>query len=170
MSDRAWPVLRPAPYVFRLRAADDTVTVGVQSKTPETSAGEETMRKRILALFAGATALSLATAMPAYADYSYILSGNGKMSYTSSTNYLQGWDYKNGDNIAIHYAYTDSVCGSTGSACAPGTENGVVRITSPNAGAYEDWTLAPNKKYVLLKICNEDTGPDTCSNWKRSAA
>ena len=129
------------------------------------------MKRRMTAAVSLAAVLTFATVLPAFADYDYILSGNGRMKYTSSSNLLEIWDYKNGDYIAVHYAYTNTVCGSSGSACSPSSENGVIRLSSPNAGTYEPHTLSPGTKtYVLLKICNEDTGPDTCSNWKRSAA
>ena len=91
------------------------------------------------------------------------------MTYTSSSNKLVIHDYKTGDTMYVNYAYTNTSCGTVGSACAP-SSYGTIRRSTTGIGS-ETYYLTPGSyTYVLLQLCNDDAPPDTCSNWKRSAA
>jgi hypothetical protein len=102
--------------------------------------------------------------------YHYLLSGNAEMWYDAPSNGLTLRDIKNGDYVYARQAYTNSVCGSSGDACAPPSSSQFT-LQSTAAGAEDSLVLQPGTMtYVLLKLCNDDTPPDTCSTWKRTGA
>jgi hypothetical protein len=102
-------------------------------------------------------------------SFSYTLSGNGQMAYDKDSNRLTGRDFKDGDYMYIQYAFTNTQCGTTGNACAP-PRYSTFRLQKPDKDYSEGINVSPTATYILLKLCNDDTPPDTCSNWKRTTA
>ena len=120
----------------------------------------------VAAGFAVSTALGASAAV----SFGYTLSGNGRMEYDSASNVLTGIDYKTGDNIYIQYAFTSKACGTAGSACAPSGYS-TFRLKSSAKDYRESIGVSPGSStYILLKLCNDDAPPDTCSEWKRTSA
>lgn len=130
---------------------------------------------RLVSVSAASVAMAIAIAPAAYAapadfTYHYILSGNAEMWYNAPTNRLTVRDLKNGDHVYVRYQYTNSACGSAASACAPSSSSQFT-LQGTSAGGEDSITLQPGTKtYVLLKLCNDDAPPDTCSDWKRTGA
>jgi hypothetical protein len=120
---------------------------------------------------AGAAALAFlfSSSGIANASISYTLSGNGIFSYSTSSNNLAMQDVKTGDFLYTLIAYTNTVCGNYDNACAPSNWSRIY-ANSPNPHT-EYHLLSPGTKdYVLLRFCQDDTPPDTCSQWKRVQA
>lgn len=109
------------------------------------------------------------TAVNAHADVSYTLGANGGMYYQSSGNKLTIYDYKSGDRMYVRYGYTGVVCGSVGDVCAPDAYATISRASTGEGSTTYDLPRAGGT-YTLFKLCQDDTPPDTCSQWKRSGS
>lgn len=90
------------------------------------------------------------------------------MFYGTTYNTLHIWDYKDGDRVYVNYAWTGTVCGHYDSACAP-SSYGKISGTHDDIG-YWKFSMPERDTYILLRICNDDLPPDTCSVWKRTNA
>ena len=146
---------------------------GADSVGPVTQ-GESMKKMLIRSVVAVAAVLGFAitSALGAYAavSYGYTLSGNGRMEYDASNNTLTGIDYKTGDTIYIRYGFTSTICGTSGSACAPSSSS-TFRLQKSSKDYRESITVQPGSStYIILKLCNDDAPPDTCSEWKRTSA
>ena len=129
------------------------------------------MRGKIRALaVAAALPITLAiSATTAFASYEYELPGNGYVHYATSSNNFGVTDMKDGNVLYVRYAFTGAACGSVGNACAPSTYSTHV-LAYGYDGYQEIWGTSPTARYVVFKLCQDDAPPDTCSEWKRSAA
>ena len=79
-------------------------------------------------------------------------------------------NYKTGDTIYIRYGFTSTICGTSGSACAPSSSS-TFRLQKSSKDYRESITVQPGSStYIILKLCNDDAPPDTCSEWKRTSA
>ena len=75
-----------------------------------------------------------------------------------------------GDTIYIRYGFTSTICGTSGSACAPSSSS-TFRLQKSSKDYRESITVQPGSStYIILKLCNDDAPPDTCSEWKRTSA
>ena len=130
------------------------------------------MLMRSVVAVAAVLGFTVTTAWGAYAavSYGYTLSGNGRMEYEADVNKLTGIDYKTGDTIYIRYGFTSTICGTSTSACAPSSSS-TFRLQKTTKDYREALTVSPGSStYIILKLCNDDAPPDTCSEWKRTSA
>ena len=127
------------------------------------------------AIFAAllATGLAIGTANIAEASYGpYTISARGVFSYITSSNHLNMNDLENGHYLYTRYKFTNTPCSapqSDADACEPSNWS-TLRNNSSNIHNEQHTLNAGTYDYVLLKFCQDDTPPDTCSDWKWSAA
>ncbi|GAA2832199.1 hypothetical protein [Crossiella cryophila] len=125
-----------------------------------------TARTAIAAFFVGALAILIPGVAQADISRSLVHDGvyNGEFYYNAAKNLVRITDGKDNDHLYIDVGYRSEPCGTVNDACEPSPKLRY-RNAQANSGYSGYHQLRPAGAYLFIKLCNDDTPPDTCTKW-----